>query len=411
MKTNVHGRAFVLLACVVCAAMLPGCLPDATTEDAAPEVVTSAPLPESAPSGEGVPLDQVAISLEPVLDGFEQPLYVTGAGDGSGRLFVLEKTGRAWVMAGGERTGVFLDLSEKVSTESEQGLLGMAFSPGFPEDSLVFVSYTELDGSSVLSRFTVTGDAADPASETKLLRVNQPYANHNGGMIAFGPDGYLYYGLGDGGGSGDPYGSGQDGGTLLGKLLRLDVVGGAGDPAGYVVPDDNPFVERADMRSEIWALGLRNPWRFSFDRATGDLWIGDVGQNALEEIDLQAADSPGGENYGWNLLEGTRPYPSESSQPDLAGFAMPIVEYGRDAGTSVTGGYVYRGTAEPELYGTYFYADFSVGRVWGLQAGSEGVETRELLDTDLMIASFGEDDDGELYVVDFNGGVYRIVAE
>jgi len=411
METTALRRPLVLLTCLACAVMLPGCLPDATTEDAAPEVVTSAPLPESVPSDEAVPLDEIAISLEPVLDGFEQPLYVTGAGDGSGRLFVLEKTGRAWVMAGGERTGVFLDLSEKVSTESEQGLLGMAFSPGFAEDGLVFVSYTELDGSSVLSRFTVTGEAADPASETKLLRVNQPYANHNGGMIAFGPDGYLYYGLGDGGGSGDPYRSGQDGGTLLGKLLRLDVVGGAGDPAGYVVPDDNPFVERADMRSEIWALGLRNPWRFSFDRATGDLWIGDVGQNTLEEIDLQAADSPGGENYGWNLLEGTRPYPSESSQPDLAGFAMPIVEYGRDAGTSVTGGYVYRGVAEPEIYGTYFYADFSVGRVWGLQAGSSGVETRELLDTDLMIASFGEDDDGELYVVDFNGGVYRIVAE
>lgn len=411
METTTLRRSLALLTGVACVVMLAGCLPDATTEGTAPEVVTSTPLPETAPVGEGVPLDHITIALEPVIDGFEQPLYVTGTGDGSGRLFVLEKSGRVWTVTGGERAGVFLDLSEKVSTESEQGLLGMAFSPGFPKDNLVFVSYTELDGSSVLSRFTVVGDAADLASETKLLRVNQPYANHNGGMIAFGPDGYLYYGLGDGGGAGDPHGSGQDGGTLLGKLLRIDVLGGAGDPAGYVVPDDNPFVEQAGVLPEIWALGLRNPWRFSFDRATGDLWIGDVGQNAWEEIDLQAADSPGGENYGWNILEGTRPYPDESAQPDLSSFTMPVVEYGRDAGTSVTGGYVYRGTAEPELYGTYFYADFSVGRIWGLQAGSSGVETRELLDTDLMIASFGEGDDGELYVVDFNGGVYRMVAE
>lgn len=185
MGTTALRRSLALLSCLACVVMLAGCLPDAATEGTAPEVVTSTPLPETAPVGEGVPLDQITIGLEPVLDGFEQPLYVTGAGDGSGQLFVLEKTGRVWVVADGERAGVFLALSEKVSTESEQGLLGMAFSPGFAEDGLVFVSYTELDGSSVLSRFTVTGDAVDPASEKKLLRVNHPYANHNGGMIAF----------------------------------------------------------------------------------------------------------------------------------------------------------------------------------------------------------------------------------
>lgn len=411
MDTTVRWRSLALLVCALCVVAASGCLPGLLPDGASPEVVEPAPVPVPRPRPEGMPLDEIEIDLEPVLDGFEQPLYVTGAGDGSGRLFVLEKTGSAWVVLDRERAGVFLDLSERVSTDSEQGLLGMAFSPEFATDGMVFVSYTELDGTSVLSRFTVTGDAADVSSEKKLLRVNQPYANHNGGMIAFGPDGYLYYGLGDGGGAGDPYGSGQDGGTLLGKLLRIDVIGGAGDPAGYVVPDDNPFVERADVLSEIWALGLRNPWRFGFDRATGDLWIGDVGQDALEEIDLQAADSPGGENYGWNRFEATRPYPPGSATPDPAGFAMPIVEYGHDVGSSVTGGYVYRGAAEPELYGTYFYADFSTGRIWGLQVSGGGAETRELLDTDLMIASFGEDDDGELYVADFNGGVYRVIAQ
>lgn len=385
---------------------------------------TDAPLPEDVdePAGdvgtaapadvEAIALADIKVGLEPVADGFEQPLYVTGAGDGSNRLFVLEKTGRVWEIREGKRARVTLDLSRKVSTESEQGLLGIAFSPAFADDGLVFVSYTQADGASVLSRFTMNGDTIDAASEKMLLHVAQPYANHNGGMITFGPDGYLYYGLGDGGSAGDPFGNGQDSGSLLGKMLRLDVIGGAGDPAGYVVPDDNPFIGQAGAKSEIWATGLRNPWRFSFDRATGDLWIGDVGQNAWEEIDLQPADSPGGENYGWNLFEATHPYPPDSVAPDAAGFTMPIAEYDRAAGTSVTGGYVYRGTATPGLSGTYFYADFSVGRIWALQrAADDSVRTRELLDTGLMIASFGEDDAGELYVVDFNGSVYRMMAE
>lgn len=408
-----HARNWLivsLMATLLVLGALAGCA------DEAPPPETSAPAsdePTETPvASDPLPLDEIEIGLEPVAEGFEQPLYLTGAGDGSGRLFVLEKTGRAWEVSDGKRENLFLDLSGKVSTESEQGLLGMAFSPTFAKDGLVFVSYTQKDGASVLSRFTVDGEAIDPASEKMLLHVAQPYANHNGGMIAFGPDGYLYLGLGDGGSAGDPFGNGQNMNTLLGKMLRLDVVGGAGDPAGYVVPDDNPFTGQSGVKPEIWATGLRNPWRFSFDRATGELWIGDVGQNAWEEIDVQPANSAGGENYGWNLFEASHPYPADSNPPDAAGFTMPLLEYDRDAGTSITGGYVYRGTTAPGLAGTYFYADFSVGRIWALQRASDGsAQTRELLDTDMMIASFGEDDDGELYVVDFNGVVYRVVAE
>lgn len=408
-----HRVRHVLIAPVVSALALAGTLIGCTSP--APPPVATAPLPDAEVPGpaaeDALQLDEIEIALEPVADGFEQPLYATGAGDGSGRLIVLEKTGRAWIVRDGVRKDVLLDLSTRVSTESEQGLLGIAFSPTFADDGLVFVSYTQKDGGSVLSRFTADGDAIDPGSEKMLLHVAQPYANHNGGMIAFGSDGYLYLGLGDGGSGGDPYGNGQNGGTFLGKMLRIDVIGGAGDPAGYVVPDDNPFVGQAGMKPEVWAIGLRNPWRFSFDRVTGDLWIGDVGQNAWEEIDFEPADSPGGENYGWNLFEATHPYPADSTAPDPGGFTMPVVEYGRDTGTSITGGYVYRGTAEPGLGGTYFYADFTVGRIWGLQRAEDGsVQTRELLDTDLMIASFGEDDDGELYVVDFNGGVHRVTV-
>ncbi|MHB8050415.1 MAG: PQQ-dependent sugar dehydrogenase [Coriobacteriia bacterium] len=405
----------VLLACVLAiAGTLTGCV------DIAPAPESVAPTPEAAgtesddepqpEAGAGaLALDALEIELEQVLDGFSQPLYVTGAGDGSGRIFVVEKTGLVWTVRGGIREEVFLDLSDRVSTESEQGLLGLAFSPTFADDGTVFVSYTQKDGASVLSRFTVDGGTVDRTSEKMLLHVAQPFANHNGGMIVFGPDGYLYLGLGDGGSGGDPYDSGQNGRTLLGKMLRMDVIGGAGDPAGYVVPDDNPFVGRVDMNAELWAIGLRNPWRFSFDRATGDLWIGDVGQDAWEEIDFEAADSPGGENYGWNRFEATHPYPPDSTAPDSDRFVMPVVEYGRDEGTSVTGGYVYRGVAEPGLWGTYLYADFTVGRIWGLQRAKDGsVQTRELLDTDMMISSFGEDDDGELYVVDFNGAVHRV---
>ncbi len=390
-----------------------GCGTDVTGPVAEETGTPALSTPGEPTPAEPLPLDEIEIALEPVLDGFSQPLYVTGAGDGSGRLFVAEKTGLIWTVENGERTEVYLDLTGVVSTESERGLLGIAFPPGFTDgEDQVWVSYTRADGSSVVSSFASDG-VLDPASEQVWLTVEQPYANHNGGMIEFGPDGYLYVGLGDGGSGGDPHGNGQNTLTLLGSMLRIDVKADADDPQPpYTVPADNPLVGQPDVRPEIWAYGLRNPWRFSFDRVTGDLWIGDVGQNAWEEIDFQPASSGGGENYGWRVFEGTHPYPPDAEPPAPDGFTMPVVEYDRDTGTSVTGGYVYRGEDQPALRGTYLYGDFSVGRIWGLQREVDGsVQTRLLLDTDMMIPSFGEDDDGEVYVVDFNGAIHRIVAE
>lgn len=285
----------------------------------------------------------------------------------------------------------------------------IAFAPEYASDGVFYASYTDPSGTSVVSRFTVADGVADPGSEQVLLTVAQPFKNHNGGMIEFGPDGYLYFGLSDGGSGGDPQGNGQNMRALLGKMLRIDVSGGG---ASYAIPADNPYADGTGALPEIWASGLRNPWRFSFDRKTGDLWIGDVGQNLWEEIDFQPASSAGGENYGWSLMEATHPYPPEAAAPDPAAFTMPVVEYDRQAGTSVTGGSVYRGTAQPALWGTYFYADFSVGRIWGLQRMTDGsVETRLLLETGMLISSFGEDEAGELFVVDFNGGVHRVVAQ
>ncbi|MGB4580530.1 MAG: PQQ-dependent sugar dehydrogenase [Coriobacteriia bacterium] len=406
---------FVVLALAIASIALVGCAKEPAGE---PDVVGATPPAEELIEAEEptpTPLAELTVALEPVLDGFGQPLYVTGYPDGSGRLVVLEKTGVAWLLEDGVRDGVFLDLSTVVRTESEQGLLGMAFSPDFAEDHTVWVDYTRADGATVISSFGVSGDTADPASEYVWLTIPQPYANHNGGMITFGPDGHLYIGMGDGGSGGDPQGNGQNPASLLGKMLRIDVLsdGSATASTPYAVPDDNPFVGQAGWAPEIWAYGLRNPWRFSFDRKTGDLWIGDVGQNLWEEIDFLPAPLRAGANFGWAEWEGTHPYPPDSTPPvGLTGLTNPVVEYDRQTGTSVTGGYVYRGAAQPKLWGTYFYADFSFGRIWGLQRAADGsVETRLLLDNDMLIASFGEDEAGELYVVDFNGGVYRMVAQ
>ncbi|TDB38316.1 MAG: glucose dehydrogenase [Actinobacteria bacterium] len=355
----------------------------------------------------------MSIGFEMVTDGLSQPLFVTGAADGSGRLFVVEKPGLVWIIRDGVRsTQPFLDISRSVSTNSERGLLGLVFSQSFAEDKLFYINYTDASGATTVSRLKATGDSADAASEQVLLKIKQPYANHNGGMIAFGSDGYLYVGMGDGGSGGDPQGSGQNLGVLLGKMLRIDVAreNSAARDTEYGIPPDNPFANKPGASREIWAYGLRNPWRFSFDRATGDLWIGDVGQNAWEEIDFQPADSVGGENYGWNAYEGTHVYPP-STKARPGEFTKPVVEYDHGAGESVTGGYVYRGTAEPTLWGTYFYGDYVSGRVWGLQRTARGFETRELADTAYNIVSFGEDDAGELYLVDFGGAIYRMVAK
>ena len=340
-----------------------------------------------------------------VADGFSQPLYLAHTGDGSGRLFVVEQTGAIHIL--GEDGAVlpepFLDIGRLVTNGFEQGLLGLAFHPGHAQNGNFFVNYTDLRGDTVVARYSVSDDpnVADAASATTILTVAQPYRNHNGGHLAFGPDGYLYIGLGDGGAGGDPHGNGQNLGTLLGKMLRIDVE--ADEP--YGIPPGNPFTGRRE-RPEIWAYGLRNPWRYSFDRATGDLYIGDVGQGAYEEIDFQPAGSAGGENYGWNFMEGLHPY--EGDAPD--GLTPPVAEYAQsEGGCTVVGGYVYRGPQLPELSGMYFFGDFCSGLIWALYRAPSGDWQRvQMFESGLNISSFGEDEAGELYVMDLNGGVYRL---
>lgn len=360
--------------------------------------------PASGP-GEGWP----QIGLQKVVDGLERPLYVTHAGDGSGRLYILEQPGWVRVLEDGRLLETpFLDLTDRVlSRGNEQGLLGLAFSPDFRESGIFYIHYTgRPDGRTVLSRFRLRdGDPrrGDAASEEVLLTVEQPYANHNGGALLFGPDGYLYLALGDGGSAGDPGNHAQDLGSLLGKILRLDV----SQPGPYRIPPDNPFVG-GQGREEIWAYGLRNPWRISFDRATGDLYIADVGQNAIEEVNFQPAGSPGGENYGWRVWEGSRRY----AQGEAPGAVFPVAEYTHaEGGCSITGGYVYRGQAIPALVGIYLYGDYCTGYIWGLKQQDGQSQTGRLLDTSLNITSFGEDEAGEVYVVDRRGAIYRVVAE
>ena len=352
--------------------------------------------------------------LVEVASGFSRPLYLTHAGDGSGRLFVVEQSGKIKIVEDGQvLPEPFLDVSDVISPEAlgngytERGLLGLAFHPDYAENGLFFIDYTDHDGHTVIARYRVSADdpnRADPESAEPILYVVQPYANHNGGQLAFGPDGYLYISLGDGGSGGDPEGNGQNLGTLLGALLRLDVDTPSGE--GYAVPEDNPFVEREDARPEIWAWGLRNVWRFSFDRATGDLYMADVGQNKWEEIDFQPAESSGGENYGWNAYEGTHPYSGEAPASEVV---MPILEYGHENGwCSVTGGYVYRGEALPGLRGYYLYSDWCTGTIWAAWRDANGDwQSTISLESGRQVSSFGEDEAGELYLVDYAGTVLR----
>jgi glucose/arabinose dehydrogenase len=316
-------------------------------------------------------------------------------------LFIVEQPGRIRILKNGQLLDApFLDIRDRVgSNGSERGLLGLAFHPKFAENGYFYVNYTDRDGNTHIARFTAKGDSADPASEKRLLFVQQPFPNHNGGALAFGPDGYLYIGLGDGGSQGDPYGNAQSLNSMLGKILRIDV--DHGDP--YAIPADNPFVNSGGAYKEIWAYGLRNPWRFSFDRLTKDLWIGDVGQDLWEEIDFVSAGTPGGLNFGWNKMEGRHPYKG-SNQPE---FTAPVAEYPHGAECSVTGGYVYRGAALPEWQGVYFYGDYCSGKIWGLPRPALG-QSQLLFQTGFRISTFGVDEAGELYVADYNGTIYRL---
>ena len=385
------------------------------TASATPTLEPTA-TPTTAPSATPTPLSPVAaIALEPVIaGGLSQPTYLTHAFDE--RLFVLEQAGLVRIIENGQLLEPpFLDISNRVgSLSSEQGLLGLAFhpdyaTPGAPAAGQFYVNYTDLGGDTHVARFSVAADdpyRADPESEVQYLFVDQPFPNHNGGMLAFGPDGYLYVGLGDGGSANDPLNAGQDRMTLLGKVLRLDVDTMAD---AYAIPDSNPYAGAADALPEIWAYGLRNPWRFSFDRATGDLYVADVGQNQWEEVNFQPASSAGGENYGWRIMEGTHCFQADTC--DQSGLVPPIFEYAHAVGgCSITGGYVYHGVLHPEMTGNYFVADYCMGNIWRLFPQDGRWLTDLVLDSDLIISSFGEDVNGEIYVLNYGtGGVYHIV--
>ncbi len=433
------GVRFVGLAAAV--ALVVGCgsgpvttrsspSPEASRPHPTPTATAPTPSPTPNPASSGSPVEPSPsasapatiapgdpeasqIDLELVVEGLAAPLFATGAGDGSGRLFVVEQGGRIRIVRDGRLLPEpFLDISDRVRAGGEQGLLGLAFHPGYgAAENRFYVNYTDRSGDTVVAEYRSSADPdrADPASERILLRIDQPFPNHNGGMLAFGPDGRLFIGTGDGGSAGDPLDAGQRLDTLLGKLLRIDPEPSPSGP--YGVPSDNPFVGRAGARGEIWAYGLRNPWRFSFDRTTGQLWIADVGQDRYEEVD-RAPDGLGrGANYGWARMEGRHCYPSGDgcARP---GFVLPLAEYDHRLGCSITGGFVYRGAAFPTLAGVYLFGDYCSGRLWGVASGGPDEQDPVLLaETGRTISSFGEDDAGELYLTDLAAGsLWRITA-
>jgi glucose/arabinose dehydrogenase len=382
-------------------------IPISTSTTVVPPTATLVPVPTVVTVP---PLDDLQLSLSRVGSGFTKPVYLAHAGDGSGRLFVVEQAGRILIVRDGVvNPAPFLDITSIVGSDAlEQGLLSLAFHPGYTGNGLFYVNYTDRQGNTVIARYSVTDnpDEADPGSQKVLLTIEQPYANHNGGQIAFGPDGYLYIGMGDGGAANDPQNRAQSLGTLLGKILRIDVDNG--DP--YGVPQNNPFVGLDDVRPEIWSYGWRNPWRFSFDRATHDLYVADVGQNQFEEIHIERAGSAG-QNYGWRLMEGSHCFNPSECDPVASGLELPVTEYDHSFGCSVTGGYLYRGSRFTALDGVYFYGDWCSGIVWGLRYEGDGQWSNEqLLETGLQISSFGQDEAGNVYLIDHNGEIYLVEA-
>ncbi|HEV8610586.1 MAG TPA: PQQ-dependent sugar dehydrogenase [Thermoanaerobaculia bacterium] len=360
------------------------------------------------------------IALETVLTGLAQPTSITHAGDA--RLFLTLQRGRIVIVDGGRLLPtVFLDIEPLVSCCGERGLLGLAFHPRYAENGLFFVDYTNGAGNTVIARYRVSPsnpNAADPAGAVILMTIDQPFANHNGGQLAFGPDGYLSIGMGDGGSANDPMCNAQRDETLLGKILRIDVDANVNTPPFYGIPPENPFAAPGGARDEIWAKGLRNPWRFSFDRLTGDLYIGDVGQGAREEVDFQPAGNGGGANYGWKVMEGTAcggggttGCPGGVPACNSPGLVGPILEYSHSGGDcSVTGGYVYRGRLFSQLTGTYFYGDYCTGKIWGATRGAGGGWTTRLFSPRAgNLTTFGEDAEGELYLATEGGLLARIV--
>jgi glucose/arabinose dehydrogenase len=372
--------------------------PSPTSSDPSTPATSSSSATPSSPKPN---LADVRIRLVQVAT-VEQPLAMA-VRRGDPALYIAQKTGTVVAIRGGTvDPAPVLDLTGQVSLGGEQGLLGIAFSP---TARYLYVNYTDTNGDTHVTEYAMKGERADPATRRDVLFVEQPYENHNGGHLAFGPDGYLYIGLGDGGSGGDPHDNGQSLATLLGKMLRVDPRPSGG--RAYRIPPDNPFVDRSEARPEIWAYGLRNPWRYSFDRETGDLWIGDVGQSAWEEVDFQASRSSGGENYGWNRMEGNHPY--DGGGPP-AGAVGPVFEYSQEeGGCTVAGGYVYRGESIPDLYGAYVFADFCLGRLEALRLRRARVTGHRVLGPVVPnLSSFGEDARGELYAMSLDGGVYRL---
>ena len=362
-------------------------------------------------------IDSSKLLFEPVISGLSQPVFITHAEDGSDRLFIIERIGKIRIAENNVLLSMpFLDMQSIVlSTGSEQGLLALAFHPQYESNGYFYTVHTNSSGSIVLSRFTASPPASDQASfgsRSELLVIPHPsHSNHNGGTLAFGPDGYLYWSTGDGGGGGDPFNNAQSLNSLLGKILRLDV--NLASP--YSIPPTNPFYNNPDpaVREEIWSYGLRNPWRFSFDRLTHDIYIGDVGQSNIEEIDFQAVSSSGGENYGWDVMEGSNCY-DPISGCNQSGKVLPIAQYSHSLGCSVTGGHVYRGSKYPSLYGHYLYGDYCTGRLFSIYKDPVlGWQPAvELLDTSFSISTFGEDEQGEIYLANYSTGtVYSIGYE
>ena len=372
-----------------------------------PATAAGPDTPAAAPDGPGAAPITVTVAL--LAGGFNNPVDIVHAGDS--RLFIVEQGGQIRIIESGGNVLAtpFLDLSAVVTAGGEAGLLGLAFPPDYSSSGEFYVNFTETSSGqlrTVIARYQVSANpnVADPGSRTNIFTVNQPFSNHNAGDLNFGPDGYLYIALGDGGSGGDPQNNAQNPLSPLGKVLRLDVTG----ESTYAIPPDNPFVGPDGVLDEIWALGLRNPWRVSFDRQTGDYWIADVGQNAWEEVNFQPASSPGGENYGWRCYEGNHEYNTSGCGP-AGDYDFPVFEYSHALGLAVTGGYVYRGTHYDFLNGHYFVADFASNRFWTLYPNGSGWDVTVLPNLVSNPSAFGEDAYGELYVASYyGGGIYQI---
>ena len=386
----------IILSLALMAAACGGPDPEASPPSPQPPSPSSGP----SPSGPGVvPLGQVRVRLVRVAT-LEQPLAMA-VREGDPSLYLAEKTGRVMAIRDGRVDPLpVLDLSGQVSLGGEQGLLGLVFSP---DGRYLYVNLTDVRGDTHVAEFEMGKERARAGSRREVVFVDQPFSNHNGGHLAFGPDGYLYIGLGDGGSGGDPFDNAQSLDTVLGKMLRIDPRPEGGRP--YSIPEDNPFIGEGEARSEIWAYGFRNPWRYSFDRETGDLWITDVGESVREEINYQPASSAGGENYGWNVFEGTAPFQG-GELPDAV---RPILDYGRDQGLTVIGGYVYRGADIPGLQGAYVFGDFFKPSLRAIAREGRRVGDSAELGVEVPnLSSFGEDLDGELYALSLSGPVYRL---